>query len=189
MITALLEWLALIRTFGWTFGMNASGSAVAVAWTQVLVAGVSAMALFRTSLFTVRAGDRDIGVGPSSFLQIFLAAADREVDRMRARSRAGTVSEIMKGVSYRKAFQALPTYCLALMQNVSDDDQRELRRALETLDSQQVDETLKARILGLELMNVVGKDVLTAAVGSLGDEIKEPAAAPKPVRVNSGGGA
>jgi hypothetical protein len=39
------------------------------------------MAFFRTSLFVVRAGDRDVGVGPSGFLRIFLAAADRSVDR------------------------------------------------------------------------------------------------------------
>lgn len=45
------------------------------------MAGVSAMAFFRSSLFVVRAGDRDVGVGPSGFLQIFLTAADRAVDR------------------------------------------------------------------------------------------------------------
>jgi hypothetical protein len=45
-------------------------------WTQILMAGVSAMAFFRTSLFVVRAGDRDVGVGPSGFLQIFLTATD-----------------------------------------------------------------------------------------------------------------
>src|ERR1022692_2402103 len=65
--------LALIRGYRWTF--NATGASQR--WTQVLVGGVGAMALFRTSLFMVRAGDRDIGVGPGSFLQIFRDAADR----------------------------------------------------------------------------------------------------------------
>jgi hypothetical protein len=55
--------LGLIRANGW-FGPSQ--------WTQILMAGVSAMAFFRTSLFVVRAGDRDVGVGPSGFLQIFL---------------------------------------------------------------------------------------------------------------------
>src|SRR5262249_7596913 len=48
-------------------------------WSRVLVAGVGAMAFFRTSLFIVRVADRDVGIGPSGFLQIFLAAADRAV--------------------------------------------------------------------------------------------------------------
>ena len=141
-------------------------------WTQVLMAGVSAMAFFRSSLFIVRAGDRDVGVGPSGFLQIFLASADRAVDRMRAQARSDAVGEIMQGVDYQKAYQSLPPYCLALMQNVSPEDQQELRRAVEALNQGAADPAVKVRLLGLELINVVGIDVLTAAVHSLGDQIQ-----------------
>src|SRR5208282_5750272 len=90
-------------------------------WTQILMAGVSAMAFFRTSLFVVRAGDRDVGVGPSGFLQIFLTAADRAVDRKRAAARSKAVVEAMKDVDYDKAKSALLPYCLALMQNISEE--------------------------------------------------------------------
>jgi len=68
----------------------------AAPWTQVLMAGVSAMAFFRTSLFVVRAGDRDVGVGQSGFLQVFLSAADRAVDRKRAAARSKAVVDAMK---------------------------------------------------------------------------------------------
>ena len=141
-------------------------------WKQILMAGVSAMAFFRTSLFVVRAGDRDIGVGPSGFLQIFLSAADRAVDRIRAAARSDAVAEIMKGVDYAKAFPSLPPYCLALMQNVSQEDQQQLGRALVRLDQGTADPNVKVRLLGLELINVVGVDVLKAAVKALGDEIR-----------------
>jgi hypothetical protein len=90
------------------------------------MAGVSAMAFFRTSLFVVRAGDRDVGVGPSGFLQIFLGAADRAVDRQRAAARAEAVAKVMKDVDFDKAKGALPEYCLALMQNVPEEDQQSL---------------------------------------------------------------
>src|ERR1035437_234216 len=59
--------------------IHANGLFGPTRWTQILMAGVSAMAFFRTSLFVVRAGDRDVPVGPSGFLQIFLAAADPAV--------------------------------------------------------------------------------------------------------------
>src|ERR1700678_3984077 len=42
---------------------------------RILMAGVSAMAFFRTSLFVVRAGDGGVGVGPRGFLQIFRGPA------------------------------------------------------------------------------------------------------------------
>jgi hypothetical protein len=104
--------------------IHANPTWFAARWTQVLMAGLSSMALFRTSLFVVRAGDRDIGVGPSSFLQIFLNAADRAVDRVRAEARSDAVGPIMDGLDFGKAFRALPPLCLALMQNMPDEDQK-----------------------------------------------------------------
>jgi hypothetical protein len=126
----------------------------------------------------VRAGDRDIGVGPSGFLQIFLSAADRAVDRIRASARANAVGKIMDGVDYAKAFPSLPPLCLALMQSLSPEDQQQLAQALKELDQNPADPIVKVRLLGLELINVVGIDVLTAAVESLGDQIRSASATP-----------
>jgi hypothetical protein len=140
--------------------------------TQILMAGISAMAFFRTSIFVVRAGDRDVGVGPSGFLQIFLSAADRQVDRRRASVRSDAVAEVMKDVDFNKALKALPDYCLALMQNVSQEDQQELGRSLADLESSDAEPSVKSLLLGVELINVVGVDVLMTAVKSLGDQIR-----------------
>jgi hypothetical protein len=155
--------LGLIHANGW-FGSSR--------WMQILMAGVSAMAFFRSSLFVVRAGDRDVGVGPSGFLQIFLTAADRAVDRKRAAARSDAVAEVMKGIDFSKALKALPFYCVGLMQNVSPEDQQALNRALEDLDKREAEPSVKALLLGIELINVVGVDVLTTAVKSLGDQIR-----------------
>jgi len=136
------------------------------------MAGVSAMAFFRTSLFVVRAGDRDVGVGPSRFLQIFLTAADRAVDRKRAAARSDAVADVMKGIDFMKAFTALPPCCVALMQNVSTEDQKVLERVLEALVKRDTEARVKSLLLGIELINVVGVDVLTTAVKSLGEQIR-----------------
>jgi hypothetical protein len=136
------------------------------------MAGVSAMAFFRTSLFVVRAGDRDVGIGPSGFLQIYLGAADRAVDRKRAAARSDAVATMMKDVDYNKAKRVLPEYCLALMQNVAADDQKAVVSALKDLDEGPADPSVRAQLLALELINVVGVDVLTTAVKSLGDQIR-----------------
>jgi hypothetical protein len=141
-------------------------------WSQVLMAGISAMAFFRTSLFMVRAGDRDVGVGPSGFLQIYLAAADRAVDRKRAAARSAAVARVMKGIDFAKALKALPPYCLALMQSVTPEDQQVLKRALEALDKADAEASVKALLLGTELINVVGVELLTTAVEALRDNIR-----------------
>jgi hypothetical protein len=170
-VAASLVALFLIRVFDWKFGVTSGGAALR--WTQVAVAGTAAMALFRTSLFTVHAGERDVGVGPGSFLQIFRDAADRATDRLRARARGEQVSKLMEGISYDKASHGLTTYCLALMQNVSDEEQLALTKSLALLSGADIDPAIKVRILGLNLLNVVGPNVLTAAVNSLRKEMAE----------------
>jgi hypothetical protein len=169
-VAASLAALKVIRVYGWTFGIAGTGEGLR--WAQVGIAGTAAMALFRTSLFTIHAGDRDIGVGPSSFLQIFRDASDRAVDRLRAKARGDQVTKLMEGIAYDKANEGLPPYCLALMQNVPDSEQIELAKSLKLLSSAEIDPAIKVRILGLQLMNVVGPNVLIAAVESLRDKMK-----------------
>ena len=166
---AALAALKLIHVFGWTFGGDAAQPSTR--YTQVLVAGFGAMALFRSSLFTLRVGGQDVGVGPSSVLQIILDAADRAVDRRRARGRSGEVSRIMRNVSFQRASEVLPSYCLALMQNLSPEDQAELGRQVKALQPAAMDDQMKALLLGLALLNFVGLDVLQSAVDALGDKI------------------
>ncbi len=168
-LAASLAALAIIHVYGWTFGVSGGG---AQRWAQVGIAGTAAIALFRTSLFTVHAGDRDIGVGPSTFLQIFREASDRAVDRLRAKARGDEVGKLMNGIEYDKASRGLPTYCLALMQNVPADEQVKLKDSVALLNGAAIDPAVKVRILGLLLMNVVGPHVLIAAVESLRDELK-----------------
>jgi hypothetical protein len=170
-VAASLIALALIRIFDWKFGLTMGGAALR--WTQVGVAGTGAMALFRASLFTVHAGDSDVGVGPGSFLQIFRDAADRATDRQQAWARGDKVSKLMEGISYDKASHGLTTYCLALMQNVADEEQLALTKSLALLNGADIDPAIKVRILGLNLLNVVGPNVLTAAVESLRKEMTE----------------
>jgi hypothetical protein len=150
----------LAKVLGGSFTLGSGKGQDASEWSLAIVCGISAMALFRSSLFVRRIGDKDVGVGPSSFLQVFLNAADAEVDRKRAIARTSAVNRITQGLNYRKAYAALPPYCLALMQNLSDEAQRDLRKALELLDRDPMPDDLKTAVLGLELVNVVGVPVL-----------------------------
>lgn len=164
--------LGLILTYDWKLG--ASGDAVAP--TRLLVAGTGAMALFRSSLFTVRIGNADVGVGPSTFLSLILAACDRGVDRKRAESRARDAWRVMHNVDYEKAQVSLPTVSLALMQNLDDNDQTLLANQLDRISKDEdISTHAKALALGLALSRAVGFSVLTEAKNSLGSEIlREP---------------
>jgi hypothetical protein len=145
---------------------------------QALAAGISAMALFRSSLFTIRVGNTDIGIGPAAFLQILLVAADRATDRARAQPRAQAVQGIMGGISFSRAKEALPSLCFGLMQGLTTEEQVTFGVAVKALEASDMEDTFKANSLGLSLMNLVGEKVLREAVTMLRGDIS---AQPKPI--------
>lgn len=161
---------ALAMVFNWKINLGPVSGPLAAAseqWTMVLVTGLSAMALFRSSLFIRRVGDKDVGIGPGAVLTTLLEVTDRYVDRKRGSNRVDDVDRIMKGLDFTKAAASLPPYCLSLLQNPSDDMQRDLKSAVDLIRSQSVDDQVKLRLLGLQLLNLVGANALEKAVTSI----------------------
>ncbi|RMF47450.1 MAG: hypothetical protein D6755_05120 [Anaerolineae bacterium] len=161
--------LYLAHVFQWDFGMSTPES---IRWMQVLGAGFGAMLLIRSSFLTVRVNEEDIHIGPYSLLQSIFDAIDREVDRVRAEARASSVSRIMAHVSFQKAYMTLPAYAFALLQNLDDEAQKEFGKLVETIYKTPIDDRTKALLLGAQLLNLVGEDVLESAVKGLGKHIE-----------------
>ena len=161
--------LRLIEIFKWLPRAEPGEQAT----IRVLVAGFGAMAFFRSSLFLTRVGNQDVQIGPVSFLQIFLAAADRQVDRTLGETRSGQAEELMAAVNFEKAADVLPIYCLTLMQNVPDVEQAQIANDVARLRERKIDPQTKAMMLGLRLMTAVGRSVLRTAVTSLAPQIKD----------------
>ena len=160
--------LGLARAFGWTFGATEQ----AVRATQVLVAGIGGTVLIRASFFTVKVGDEEVQIGPNSLLQSIFSAIDRKLKQLEIVATSTYVSQIMADVSFEKAYVSLPTYCLALWRDIPDDVQKTLGEEVRTLAKLEVADPAKALILGAYLINVVGDEVLEAAVKTLDGHIK-----------------
>ena len=160
--------LYLARVYSWGFGMTGDEP---VRWAQVLGAGTGAMILIRSSFLTVHNGSENIQIGPNSLLQSLFAAIDREVDRVRAEARAASVSRIMQNVSFERAYMTLPAYAFALMQNLDKEAQMQFGKVVKTIYTTPVSDHTKALLLGAQLLNLVGEDVLEAAVKGLGGHI------------------
>jgi hypothetical protein len=166
--------LFLIRIFHVDFGVT--GDPAKLAALRVLAAGLAAMAFFRTSLFTAKVGDQDLPVGPGIILQILLNVADRQVDRGRAKPRAQEIADIMADVDFLKARKALPPLCFGLMQNVSSEEQKAIADQVNLIGAPKPGETsrLQSILLGLLLLNVVGAEVLKAAIAAVKQDVQPP---------------
>jgi len=138
-----------------------------------LAAGFAALVVLRSSLFKVRVGDTDVGIGPAALLDSLLLIADRGVDRREAVSRAQDVSALVAHVKdYRIIANMLTKYSLALMQNVDEKTSKDLGEAVgKILADADIPDAIKMDIVALRLGVVVGPDVLEAAVEALGDRL------------------
>ncbi|MGB5723262.1 MAG: hypothetical protein WBM39_02515 [Parasphingorhabdus sp.] len=173
---ASLGALFVINVFEVDFGVDqaSSNGLYQLRVSLLIAAGFGAMAIFRSSIFTFRVGDRDLPAGPALILQILLDVADRAVDRKRAFARSKLVADKMKDVDFDKAKLALPTYSMALMQNVTSEEQSAIRTQVDALDASLsgIDKSVSSLILGLLILNVIGEEVLESAVDTLGARIQ-----------------
>jgi hypothetical protein len=138
---------------------------------RVFLAGSSAMIILRSSLASIKVGDRNIEAGGAAILQVFLNSADRAFDRMRSQSEIEQIERVMKDVSFEKAKLALPMTCFTIMKNVSQDEQDLISGEVKKLEEVAFDNHTKAINLGTVLMNVTGIDLLEKSVKVLGKSI------------------
>ncbi len=171
--TAALAALFLTRVFGWIPG-GPTITTDALRVTQVVLAGLGAMAFFRSS-FTIHGGQKDFSVSPNVFLERLLSVARTDVDRQRAIAIDTAVQRIMANVSFGKAQAQLPSYCFGLLQTASPEDQDDVSRQVARLDAVEANDRIKALLLGAVLVKVVGEGVLQQAVTSLGADIRHEA--------------
>lgn len=147
--------------------INGEGAA-SVRVGYVLLAGFGAMGVLRSAAFTMRVGQDDISIGPSALLQIMLAAADRAVDRDRAKVRAQLMARTMESLPFSQIEQSLPQLAFSMMQNVKEEEKQAFNKDLEELRGKTtMDEVTKSICMGLSLSNIVGQGVVDAAVAAL----------------------
>lgn len=139
---------------------------------RVLTAGIGAMAVFRSGLFTTRVGGQDIPIGPNFILKTILDVLDRAYDRQRANRRAELIGTIMGGVDFAQAKASLTELSLNLMQNVAGEEREKIAREIERVGGLGgLGGEAQAMVLGLKLIDIVGENTLRAAATNLGSSI------------------
>jgi len=180
--------LLLIRLFGWQFIPTDTTATTGTAdisaverWSRVLIAGLGAMSIFRSSLLIIGKGDQQVSVGPSAVLEILLNTLDKEVDRVQGQYRAKLIKGLMKDISYEDARDNLPGLCKTLMQNLQQKQAEKIDKlALQVAATKITDNDVNKLRLGLELMEVVGEDVLRHAILLMKKDVKEVKDSDKP---------
>lgn len=147
------------------------------------VAGLGSMAIMRSAFISLKLGEAKYSVGPGVLLDILLSHLDKKIDQERATSSAIEVHDVMRNIDFSKANLPLPTVCLHMLEQVSRDDQEEMRREVEKFNTTPgMTQEAQNICLGISIKKVAGLEVLKTAVDILGKEIQQ-------AEITSGGNA
>ncbi|MEM6276590.1 MAG: hypothetical protein AAF714_06535 [Pseudomonadota bacterium] len=193
-INALIGMLALLTLHvlefdGLTLPAASDPDFAKIFYYQVVTAGLGGAAFFRTSVAKTKVGNQDIGIGPAFVIDALLGAVDRAIDRSRAIDRASTIADTIRDIPPRDAFDNLVPFVLGALQNLPTDAEKELEKTIASLDAadKMQDET-KSILLGFNLANYVGKDLLEAGckeiLGQISRRPAQPVAPPQATRAS-----
>lgn len=167
-IYIIINGLASFMAYWYFSGTDVFDSEV----TMAIVSGTSALVLLRSSVASIRVGERQMEAGFASILQVFLSWADRSFDQSKASEDLVDIKPIMDGVSFKKAKLSLPTTCFKIMKNVTQEEQNKIANEVAILDESDLDENVKCINLGILMIELTGSNLLKEAIEVLGDSIK-----------------
>jgi hypothetical protein len=161
----------------------------AQAATQIVIAGIGAMAILRIGI-SVQVSSETVSISLATLLRPLLRAADNEVDRARAAHKLDVTRELMFSLDAAKALDELPPLCLSLMRSVSEEEEKELADYVKGVRQENLRDEVKLINLGAALLNIVGETVLRNAVKAfkeIGQGRDQPAAPPLPAAAATAG--
>lgn len=140
--------------------------------SMAVIAGLGSMAIMRSAFINLKLGETKYSVGPGVLLDILLILLDKKIDQNRAMCSAIDVNNVMEDIDYSKANISLPTVCLHMLEQVSRDDQEEVKKEIEKINTTNgLTQKARSLCLGISIKKIAGIDVLNTAVKILGDEI------------------
>jgi hypothetical protein len=138
-----------------------------------ITAGFGAMAVLRSKFFTLHTEQgEDVGIGPDAAISAFLSAADRGVDRVRAKRRLDLVFKSASRVSGVEHYKDSIKVSLLSLQNLSDADKTKLNNEIDEIyedDSKYPDSDLKLQAICYAILGTTGEYNFNKLINNLVD--------------------
>ena len=161
--------LGLAHLLGWSFGLPQGSSPSTTAVVRGLAAGFGAAVLIRSSLFTVRIDDKDVGLGPGAAVTALLTVVERAVDRHRAVERLQL--RLLDGLTFAEDGPALVELSANALQIADLEEADRLGvLAADLVARNDLSDAVRMDRLGLALVKLTGERALAAAAGRLRED-------------------
>ena len=125
-----------------------------------IIAGLAAMTLMRSKLFTFKGeGGNEYAIGPDVIFTMFLRAIDRNIDRRRVKRRHTIVYEATLGITDSKQAVSFLQSSIASFQNLTQEEREVLNNRVDQISRDtSLDERLKLMRLGFMFLDITGEE-------------------------------
>jgi hypothetical protein len=133
---------------------------------NLLIAGLSGMAVLRSSLFSIKHKGETVEVGLATICQTFLSWTEKRMNNKAAELRFKSIEKIMKDVDFSSAIQGVPLLCTSFIDDFPEEDFEVLFKEINIIISMDTggDDTLKSILLGRQIAKYCDEGILTATV-------------------------
>jgi len=145
--------LAYRLAIDWGFDAGTAGKPEG--W-RVLAISVLAMVLLRSSLLSVRIGDREVGIGLVTLIEVFLRRAEKVLDQGVSAARWKSVGARTSELAYDATRDYFATVAQTLLQSMTDTEKDSLHRELTKIQESEVDADTKMRLLAICIADRLG---------------------------------
>ena len=140
---------------------NLGGSEIEL--ENVLISGLSAMVILRSSIASINHQGKKIEIGVGGLLQVYLDTIEKLFNRKRSEETLNDIYSIMEDVDFETAKINLPSICLSTFHNLPEDQAKQLGSKIKTLSDKGLNH-MKSVELGVILEHYFGEGLLRASV-------------------------
>lgn len=133
---------------------------------DIIIAGLSGMAILRSSLFSITYNNKNIEIGLATATQSMLNKIDSKINHNIAVRRMRDVYDIMKDVNFELAKEELPILCIKYIDNFTAEDSNNLIDGITKINNS-FNCLNKSLLLGREISRYCELDILRQAVNKL----------------------
>jgi hypothetical protein len=133
-------------------------------WWRASIVALLSMAFLRSAFANIKIGERSVGVGLVSFIEIFKKRAERDLDQELTKWRLRKVGALVAELPYESAGNYLIHLTITTLPSLSDQDREDILRETTKIASMEVNNEKKMLLLAMRLEHWLGQNLLVEMV-------------------------
>ena len=157
-INGFVAALAYQAAIDWGISVGLTGKPE---WWRAVIVALLSMAFLRSAFANIRIGDRNVGVGLVTFVEVFKTRAERQLDQRLTQERWTKVGSVVADLTYESAGEYLVSVTMTILPSLTDAEREIVLRDTSKIRELEVESGAKMLMLAMCLERWLGQELLS----------------------------